>query len=172
MKRVAPRALVRDVVEQIKNGKNEEAYRLCEDNSCAFSNVAMEALDFVRTSPQAGEAMVKDVITGEGTRQADYIQRQPQLLEDVTAVAPMLGLLGTVLGMLTAFGAVAENIAAAKPVMLAQGVSRALITTIAGLFVAIPSHIAYSWFRRCAATLSARLETAAQELLTVLVEKR
>lgn len=170
--RVAPRSLVRDVVDHIRGGAAEDAYRLCEDNPCAFSDIAMSALNCIKADPDAETDLIKDIITGEGSRQAERIQGQPHVLVDVTAVAPMLGLLGTVIGMLTAFSAVADDVAAAKPVLLAQGVSRALITTIAGLFVAIPSHIAYAWFRRGASRLTARLETAAQELLSAIVHNR
>jgi biopolymer transport protein ExbB len=80
----------------------------------------------------------------------------------------MLGLLGTVLGMLKAFGSVAHDVAAAKPVILAEGVSQAIITTIFGLMVAIPCMAFYSYFRRRASRIVSLLETASTEVLTAL----
>lgn len=169
---VVPRSLVRDVVAKVRDGALPEARAQCEDRPSPFSAVAMVAIDYVRTSPEADAAMVKDMVTGEGVRQVTKLQGSTQWLVDIAAVAPMCGLLGTVIGMLIAFGAVAGDVAAAKPVLLALGVSRALITTIAGLLVAIPSQLFYAWFRRCASRLTAQLETASQELLTAILLQR
>jgi biopolymer transport protein ExbB len=81
----------------------------------------------------------------------------------------MIGLLGTVVGMLQAFNAVALDLAKAKPMLLAGGVSLALITTVAGLIVAIPAMIAFAYFRNRASGLVARLEMASTDLLTHLL---
>ena len=87
-------------------------------------------------------------------------------LADIAAIAPLVGLLGTVLGMFSAFGGIASDVAAnAKPVVLAQGVSQAIVTTIFGLVVAIPSLMAYAWFRRRTAKRVAQLEEMANEVL-------
>lgn len=169
---VVPRSLVRDVVARVREGDLAGARILCEDRPCAFAKVASTVIDYVTDSPEADAAMVKDMLVGEGVRQATRLQGSTQWLVDVSAVAPMLGLLGTVVGMLVAFSAVGGEIAAAKPVMLAQGVGRALITTIAGLMVAIPAHLCYAWFRRGASRLTAQLETAAHELLTAIFIQR
>lgn len=169
---VTPRTLVREVVGKLRNGAFEEARASCEDRPSPFAAIAIAMIDFAENSPEADAAMLKDIVTAEGVRQATKLQGSTQWLIDVAAVAPMVGLLGTVVGMLTAFSAVAGDVAAAKPVLLAQGVSRALITTIAGLMVAIPSHLFYSWFRRCASRLTAQLETASQELLTAMLVNR
>ena len=86
-------------------------------------------------------------------------------LADIAAIAPLVGLLGTVLGMFQAFGGIATDVAAgAKPVVLAQGVSQAIVTTIFGLAVAIPSLLAHAFFRRRAARIIAALEEKADEI--------
>ena len=84
----------------------------------------------------------------------------------------MVGLLGTVLGMLRAFNAVALDIAKAKPMILAAGVSQALVTTAAGLMVGIPAMIFYAWFRGRSARLIGLLETHTADLLTLMVQER
>lgn len=162
---VVPRPLVRDVVAKVRDGALTEARSLCEDRPGPFAAIAVAAIDHAQATPDPDPAMLKDILVGEGTRQATRLQGSTQWLLDIAAVAPMVGLLGTVLGMLMAFSAVGGDVAAAKPVLLAQGVARALVTTIAGLFVAIPAHMFYAWFRRCANRLTAQLETAAHELL-------
>ena len=106
----------------------------------------------------------KDV-AAEGGRIAARAQSAVDWLADVAAIAPLVGLLGTVLGMFKAFGGIASDVAAgAKPVVLAQGVSQAIVTTIFGLAVAIPALAAYAVFRRRAAKRVAELEEAAEGL--------
>ena len=82
-------------------------------------------------------------------------------LADIAAIAPLVGLLGTVLGMFQAFGGIASDVAAgAKPVVLAQGVSQAIVTTIFGLVVAIPTLVFHAIFRRRAQKRIGEIEAA------------
>ena len=95
----------------------------------------------------------------EGGRIADAMMASVDWLADIAAIAPLVGLLGTVLGMFQAFGGIASDVSAgAKPVVLAQGVSQAIVTTIFGLVVAIPSLAAYAVFRRRAQKRIAEIE--------------
>ena len=96
----------------------------------------------------------------EGGRIADRLMSQAE-------IAPLVGLLGTVLGMFQAFGGIASDVSAgAKPMVLAQGVSQAIVTTIFGLAVAIPALIAYAFFRRRAQRrIDEVQEKATEELL-------
>jgi len=85
----------------------------------------------------------------EGGRIAARMMAAVDWLADIAAIAPLVGLLGTVLGMFRAFGGIASNVSAgAKPVVLAQGVSQAIVTTIFGLAIAIPALVMYAVFRR------------------------
>ena len=96
----------------------------------------------------------------EGARIAERVYAAVDWLSDI------VGLLGTVLGMFQAFGGIATDVAAgAKPVVLAQGVSQAIVTTIFGLVIAIPSLLMHAIFRRRAARLVAALEEKADEVL-------
>jgi len=168
---VAPRVLRRDVVEKIREGALDDARRACEYRACPLAAVALVGMDYLHESPDVDPMLLKDIIEGEGGRQAESIQGQTQLLNDIAVVAPMIGLLGTVFGMLRAFSSVALNEAAAKPVVLAQGVSQALITTAFGLIVGIPAMMFYAYFRRRAAKQVSHLEAAAAEVLSALVGK-
>ena len=69
------------------------------------------------------------------------------ILSDIAAIAPMIGLLGTVVGMIQAFNTIAFQTAVVKPILLAGGIGKAMITTAGGLVVAIPAMLAYSYFR-------------------------
>jgi len=96
----------------------------------------------------------------EGGRLADRMMSAVDWLADIAAIAPLVGLLGTVLGMFQAFGGIASDVSAgAKPVVLAQGVSQAIVTTIFGLVVAIPSLVAHAFFRRRAQKRIAEIES-------------
>ena len=98
----------------------------------------------------------------EGGRIADRMMASVDWLADIAAIAPLVGLLGTVLGMFRAFGGIASDVAAgAKPVVLAQGVSQAIVTTIFGLAVAIPALLAHAFFRRRAQRRIAEIEEQA-----------
>ena len=97
--------------------------------------------------------------SAEGGRIADAMMSSVDWLADIAAIAPLVGLLGTVLGMFQAFGGIASDVSAgAKPVVLAQGVSQAIVTTIFGLVVAIPCLAAYAIFRRRAQRRIAEIE--------------
>lgn len=168
---IAPRKLRRDLMDKIRDGAREDARRACEYRPCPLAAVAMVAMDTLRDTPGANALLVKDIVEGEGSRQAESIQGQIQYLHDIGVVAPMMGLLGTVLGMLQAFGSLALNEAAAKPVVLAHGVSQALVTTAFGLFVGIPAMIFYAYFRRRATKQVSYLESASGEVLMALLGK-
>lgn len=175
---VAPRRLVAAVRDAILEGDDASARRLCEDRGGAFSHIALTAFDCIRatggtTGGDSGGDLLRDLVHSEGSRLAESMQSQAQLLLDLSAIAPMIGLLGTTLGMLQAFGSIAQDvIVAAKPVILAQGVSKAIITTIAGLMVAIPCMLAYAIFRRRVAALAGRLEAAAAEIITAIAARK
>jgi len=84
----------------------------------------------------------------------------------------MIGLLGTVLGMLATFQSVNAEAAQNNGYVLADGVSLALITTVAGLLIAIPCMCFYAWFRRQASKQVAALECLAADLVMVLLSRR
>lgn len=168
---IAPRPLYRELMEKIRSGLAEDAIKACEYHPCPLSSVAMTAMEHVRENPEIDPNLLKDFVESEGERQADMIQGQTQYLLDIAVIAPMIGLLGTVLGILHAFSGVALSSVGSKPVVLAGGITKALVTTAAGLLVAIPAMIAYSYFRRKAARLVSHLESASTELLAVLTNR-
>ncbi len=169
----APRALASEVFDAIRTGSPEEARRACDYHRCPFAHVAMAAIDGVSNLPSIDPATLTGLVEGEGSRQASRLQRAAQWLLDIATIAPMIGLLGTVLGMFRAFqGIGGDIIVSAKPVVLAQGVSLALITTVAGLLVAIPCMCFYAWFRRQAERRVAELECLSADLVTLLLSRR
>lgn len=167
---VAPRPLLIDIVARVRANDLNEVRRLCDRHPCPLSAVVLAALDCLRSVPQCDVSLLRGAAEAEGARQADAIQGQTEFLLDVSTIAPLLGLLGTVLGMMAAFGSVASgDVASAKPVVLAAGVSKAIVTTVFGLTVAIPAMAFYAWFRRRASRQISNLETASLEVLTAII---
>jgi biopolymer transport protein ExbB len=167
---VVPNRLRRDLPEYLSSNI-AEARRLCEDVPSPLSVVMITTMDALRNAPNATPEMISKVAESEGSRQSDVIQGQTQWLLDIATIAPLVGLLGTVFGMLYAFSAVGSDMAAAKPTALAEGVSKAIVTTIFGLIVAIPSMAFYAWFRRRAIRLVAELEGVCTEFVAILGSK-
>lgn len=169
---VVPRRFVEEVTGALHEGRLDEAQRLCREGRCVFAAVAGTAVEALARMPDVRPEALKELVETEGNRQAGHLQSRVQHLQDIAVVAPMVGLLGTVMGMLQAFQAVAYDIVRARPIELARGVSQALITTAAGLIVGIPAMIAHAWFRGRLADLTARMESAASELVQHLPPRR
>lgn len=91
------------------------------------------------------------------------------MLGTIGAIAPLLGLLGTVLGIISSFLAITDG-AMQDPTLLAAGVSQALITTAAGMVVAIPALVAYRYFQRRIVDINAQFETEAGLMIQELYD--
>ena len=171
VRNIAPPAQVLRLRELLKERRIRDAREFCGQQPTTLAAVAAAGLDFLKENPEARPGVLKEVMESEGARQAGRLQNMIHYLVDLSAVAPMVGLLGTVIGMLKAFNSVAFDLAKARPMELAAGVGQALITTIAGLIVAIPAMMAYSWFRGRVIKLTGQLEAAATDLLATLESK-
>lgn len=164
---LAPRTLMSDVFSKLQVGDHGEARRLCERRPCAFASITLAALDAARGTPAGQRANVSSAIETAGAHVAERLQASVDWLADLAAIAPLVGLLGTVLGMFQAFSGIAGDLAAnARPVVLAQGVSQAIVTTAFGLAVSIPCLVFHAILRRRTAKRIASLET-----LAVILEK-
>lgn len=169
---VVPEPLRRELIEKLQSGNLEDARRLCGFRGGALSAVMLSALEHLKNIPDADAMLLRDVVEAEGARQAESIEGQPQLLMDIAVVAPMIGLLGTVFGMMIAFNAVSDQIAVVRPTALVAGVNKAMITTAFGLVVGIPAMMFYAYFRRRASRLISILEVASGELVMTLLSRR
>jgi biopolymer transport protein ExbB len=111
--------------------------------------------------------MFKDVMEETGRREAIFLGSHLELLGVIAAVSPLLGLLGTVSGMIGAFGAVAQA-GMGNPGLLAGGIGQALLTTAAGLVVAIPAMVIHRLLLSRVETLTGDLEDLGADLLESL----
>lgn len=168
---VIPPNYAADLQTHLLQGKMDIARRVSSANRSPAASIAAVAMEYTHNSTDPNPGLLKELIEGEGGRQAVLLQTQTQYLLDIGVISPMVGLLGTVFGMLRAFNAVALDIAQAKPMMLAAGVSQALITTAAGLIVGIPAMLFYAYFRGRTSKIIAQLESFSSQLLTLLVDR-
>jgi biopolymer transport protein ExbB len=132
------------------------------------ARVMQRTVEFLTKNPKATLAEAREIAQTEGVRQASALNQQVAWLADIGTVAPMLGLLGTVLGIIQSFGVVAVDAAATRPTMLAQGIGEALIATAAGLVVGIPAMAAYAYFRSRAQAAISDLEAATTHILALI----
>ncbi len=143
--RIIPPVFSRKFVEQVADGtlNKESAIDLCEKDGSVIAKVFKAgAQKWGRTSVE-----VEQAVLDEGERQSNYMRRYLRLINGIATVCPLLGLLGTVLGMIHAFDAISTVDATVDPkIMIATGISQALLTTAAGMTVAIPALIAYLFF--------------------------
>ena len=119
-----------------------------------------------RSNPRMSDDLVREETTRVAQAQLDGLERGLALLGLVATIAPLLGLLGTVLGMIEAFQQMETVGDRVEPAVLAGGIWEALLTTAAGLSVAIPAAVFVTWFQRAADVVAQRMEDAATQVFT------
>lgn len=136
------------------------------ENEC-IARIVYKTLDFATKNPTASFDEVREVTEAEGTRQASILHNRITYLADIGRIAPMVGLLGTVIGMIKAFEDLGVS-SGVKQMELAPGVAQALITTASGLVIGIPALIFYSLFRGRVQMLIAEMEAATTHIMALL----
>ncbi len=164
--RVIPRPFVKRLIEQLQQGQidREEALELCERNPSPIAAILTAAVKKYGRSAVEVEQAVLDA----GERESNLLRRNMRLLNAISNVSPLLGLLGTVLGMIQAFNDIASAQAMGRPDLLAGGISQALLTTAAGLLVAIPAYLIYMFFLGRTDKLVMEMDSYAQRLVEVV----
>lgn len=114
-----------------------------------------------------GRDIIKESIEDAGRHVVHELERFLNALGTIASISPLLGLLGTVLGMIRTFNTLSTS-GAGNPMMLAGGISEALITTAAGLTVAIPALLGYKYLRGRVANLVVEMEKEATKLVQAL----
>jgi len=141
-------------------------------HSDIVASIMQRTLGFLAEHPAATDAQIREIAETEGTREASRLNQRIAWLADIATIAPMLGLLGTVFGMIRSFSVMANDVAASRPMLLAEGVAEALVATAAGLLIGIPAMAAYAWFRGRVQSMISEMEGAMAILLTKLLIAR
>jgi len=151
--RVLPADFVGEVRKRIDANDANAAVQLCRQRPSPIANILGAGL----RKHGRPTAEIEKSIEDAGSREINSMRQSIRVLSAVGVVTPLLGLFGTVLGIYTSFGAVAKE-AGVRPEVLAVGINVALITTISGLMVAIPSYAFYFFFRSRVDTLVYEIE--------------
>jgi biopolymer transport protein ExbB len=140
--RLAPPAVLAQLKDAIVSGNYPTAYQVCVSNPCYLSKIVQAGLERLGRGREAAEKVMGEVTAKE----LNGIKSNIQYLSVIGVVSPMVGLTGTVLGMIKAFETLGSS-GAADPSKLAGNISEVLIATGTGLFVAIPAFVLYYVFR-------------------------
>ncbi|WP_254508794.1 MotA/TolQ/ExbB proton channel family protein [Anatilimnocola floriformis] len=164
--RVIPRDFVTRIFEQIREGQldREDAIALCEKNGSPVAIVLAGGLK--KWGRPAVE--VEQAILDSGERVCNQLRKYLRLFNGVSQVAPLFGLLGTVMGMISSFQGISGSAAAGQRELMAGGIAEALITTASGMFVAIPALLAYLHFLSRVDYLVTEIDSVGQRLVDLI----
>jgi biopolymer transport protein ExbB len=161
-KNVAPAGLLDKTIQEFKQGGANDALLLRLNNDSLLGRVFSAGLKNANSSPE----IMKEAIEEAGRTVAHELGRFLTTLGTIASISPLLGLFGTVVGMIEIFGA--QTASGNTPAVLAHGISVALYNTAYGLIVAIPSMIAYRHFRAQVDSLIIEMEQQAVKLVEIV----
>jgi biopolymer transport protein ExbB len=164
--RVIPRPFVKRFLHQVGEGKldRDGALELCRENGSPVAEV------FAATVRKWGRPAVEleQTVIDAGDRAAATLRRYVRLFNAVATISPLMGLLGTVFGMIRLFNSISKADAMGRTELLAAGISEALFTTAAGLLIAIPALCVYLWFISRVERLLMEIDRLGQELASLI----
>ena len=162
-KKVLPGALVSASERYWRSGDFEGASSLCERFDSPLARVLKAGL----ARRRLGIGEMERAMVGAGQHESTVLSRNLRGLGVIANLAPMLGLFGTVVGMIRAFDVISRA-GTGNPNLVAEGISEALLTTAAGLLIGIPALAAYHFFRSRSGRLLFEMESVALSLLQSL----
>lgn len=147
----------------LKDAKAEEALHLCEGSGNPIAHILAVGIHIRKKSLEEKEK----IMARAGSRLMRQLEKNLRGLAIIGSITPLLGLLGTVTGMIRAFMKIQELGGKVDAPVLAGGIWEALITTAAGLSIAIPTLVFYHYFEGRADNVAAQMKDAASELLEI-----
>jgi len=132
---------MKEIRSLLEVGQMKDAYQFCLSNVSSIANILKGALKNYERSHQD----IKESIQGVGKLEANRLEQNLGVIYTIATIAPLMGFLGTVLGMVKAFQKIEALGGGVNATVLAGGIWEALITTVAGLLVGIPMLIAYNY---------------------------
>lgn len=166
-RRIVPGSVWSSVQKQLADGRIDLARKEVGSEQYPVSRMLNSGLLFWESNLE----QLSKALDEAGQREADHLQKNLPALQGIASVAPLLGLLGTVVGMIQSFFIIAKERALGNPALLADGIGQALVTTAAGLSVAIPALILFYCFRGQARRLVNELDDIARGVLVTHRER-
>jgi len=165
--REAPKMLVKRAHGMLHAGDLRGAYQMCQERDEYLALVLRAGLKMSGHE----RFVIQEAMESEGERGATALWQKISYLNNIASLSPLLGLLGTVWGMMQAFGAIAFEDSQVRELTLAYSVSLAMITTAAGLLVAIPTLAVYFFLRGRVLKIVAAVEANASEFVELIVKE-
>jgi len=157
------------VVERVtglaEGGRSDKAIEVCRENPGIYTSIVLAGLEMAARGE--GHPVAKEAMVDEGRHETSRLNRYIGVLGTIVGISPLLGLLGTVTGMIEVFDTIAKA-GTGHASELSSGISQALITTATGLLIAIPSLVAYNHFRERAESIVGDLERESLRILAGL----
>lgn len=157
--------VVREVWALLSDGNVDDARILCERVTGVLPRIFLAGL----RRADAPAQRIQQALLSAGEREAARLSRNVRYLSEIATLTPMLGLLGTVLGLIQSFSYLAQDPTMRQPHLLAAGVYTALVTTAWGLIVAVPAMALYFYFRARVQYILMLVEQLAEELADKLL---
>ncbi len=164
MKKFIPPELVDSVRGALNEGDLGAALAACEASPGPLANILTAGFNNV----SEGFDVIIDSVSSAADMESEKLMQRVNYLNLCGAIAPMLGLMGTVTGMVSAFASLATASGAAKAQMLAMSISTALYTTAVGLLISVPAILAYTFVKNNATKIILAMETLTFDLIKVL----
>jgi len=159
-------ALLREVEEAARAGRIDEAIRVASETPGPAAAILLAGLKRIEGKTVA-EGEVERAVSTTGAIELGFLERGLVVLATVANVAPLMGFLGTVAGMILAFAAI-ETAGDVEPSLVAGGIKVALLTTATGLAIAIPVNIGYNYFVTRIDVLISDMERGTQQILNLV----
>ena len=164
--RVDQEKIINRLKSSLEKGHFDEALSICETNPSPVTNLMRVGIEKRHYS----EEIIRSSISDAANMEIPQMERYLSFLGTIANISPLLGLLGTVTGNIEAFNVLGEFGAGGDPAVLAQGIAEALITTAAGIIVALPAIIFYNYLVSKVNHSIIRLENRVNEMVLFLVE--
>ncbi|MBX2803826.1 MAG: MotA/TolQ/ExbB proton channel family protein [Myxococcales bacterium] len=162
--RVVPPAFGVELVDLVRQERWNDALTLCRKRDVAIARILEVAIE-ARSEPRS---LIKERVEEVGRREAAELERYTAVLGTIASISPLLGLLGTVWGMIVTFQVIEQQ--GVEVGALAGGISQALITTFGGLFVGIPTLVANRYVLSRVDSLVLDLEEVALGIVNLMAE--
>lgn len=169
--KIDAKKFMQEISNKVKNNKVMEALDMCNATKGPIARIVKAGI--MKYDRQRQD--IKESIEDAGVHELPLLEKNLGILATIAHVAPLLGLLGTVTGMVRAFQVIEEkamSMVQVNPGDLAGGIWEALITTVAGLSVAIPTYVAYNYLVSRVDSFVFDMEKSATELVNLLSEQR
>lgn len=160
--KLVPKDFTENLLFLLEKKEYQKAISVCKQQENLISAIALKGLAKI----SHGKAVIEGAIQYEGKARMEKLWQNLNYLGDMAVIAPMLGLLGTILGMISAFNYF--KLGTIHPTVLTQGLAKAMVNTAFGLVITVPCLAFYSYFRGKISKITSTAEAVASEMVQLM----